>query len=621
MLCLLAPLTQAGATRDSVLEVGTRNVVSVPGASMSWLEDTRAEFTIDDVANGSARDRFMRLGDGIPSFGLSNSAIWLRLTVRLPPEDSRDWMLKVDYPLLDHVDLFVPEGSGTQTAWRHLLSGNALPFALRPVEVPDLALPLPLRAGAEQTIYLRVQSTSTLTIPVLLITKPALIEEQQERTLVFGAFYGAVLALALYNLLLYIPTRDRTFLIYVAFVTCMGIAMLSYNGFAYKYLWPEAVDWNGRSPLVLGQLTLALSAFFTRSFLSTRSNAPGIDRFLYLQGMVSVILAIGCVGVVTPRFAAHALIFMMLLNAAALLLAFFVCMRMGYRPARWAALAGCALVVGAVAQALRSLGSIPANFMSLYGVQIGASLQMLLLSFALADRISQVKREKEQAQEQALVAKELALDALRRSERDLENLVGDRVQELAKLNRALEVEVRVRRHAEDMLRNLAHHDPLTGLPNRTLLKDRFESALASAKRREHSLAILLVDLDNLKSINDTYGHDAGDDLLVGVANAMKTLVRGMDTVARTGGDEFVVLLTDLQDGSGAQEVARKVIQRFAEPILTDKGEELHTSPSIGIAFYPNDGQDLNALIKNADKAMYRAKTEGKNTFRLYADVA
>jgi diguanylate cyclase (GGDEF)-like protein len=194
------------------------------------------------------------------------------------------------------------------------------------------------------------------------------------------------------------------------------------------------------------------------------------------------------------------------------------------------------------------------------------------------------------------------------------------VQELAKLNRALEVEVRVRRHAEEMLRNLAHHDSLTGLPNRTLLKDRFESALASAQRREHSLAILLLDLDNLKTVNDTYGHDAGDDLLIAVANALKSLVRGMDTVARTGGDEFVILLTDIQDGYGAQEVARKVIKRFEEPILTDKGEALRTSTSIGIAFYPQDGLDIGTLIKHADQAMYRAKMAGKNTFRLYAEV-
>jgi diguanylate cyclase (GGDEF)-like protein len=294
---------------------------------------------------------------------------------------------------------------------------------------------------------------------------------------------------------------------------------------------------------------------------------------------------------------------------------------MGYGPARWAALAGCFLIVGAVAQALRSLGTLPASFLTLYGVQVGAALEMLLLSFALADRISQVRLEKEQAQAQALVAKELALDALRRSERDLENLVGDRVQELAKLNRALEVEVRVRRHAEDMLRNLAHHDPLTGLPNRILLKDRFESALASAKRREHSLAILLIDLDNLKHVNDTLGHDAGDDLLVGVSNTMKAVVRGMDTVARTGGDEFVILLTELQDSDGAQEVARKVIERFAEPILSDRGEVMRTSPSIGIAFYPEDGMDLSTLISHADQAMYRAKSEGKNTFRLYAQVS
>ena len=171
------------------------------------------------------------------------------------------------------------------------------------------------------------------------------------------------------------------------------------------------------------------------------------------------------------------------------------------------------------------------------------------------------------------------------------------------------------KEAEDRIQHLAHFDALTGLPNRTLLKDRARHAISMAQRSQESLAVLFVDLDHFKNINDTLGHRIGDELLVEVALRMKSAGREEDTVSRQGGDEFIVVLP-CTDSDGAAHVARKLIDAIAVAFKVEQ-YELVVTPSIGIAMYPSDGEDFDVLAKCADTAMYRAKEEGRNTFRFF----
>ena len=174
-----------------------------------------------------------------------------------------------------------------------------------------------------------------------------------------------------------------------------------------------------------------------------------------------------------------------------------------------------------------------------------------------------------------------------------------------------------RRQAEERTRHLALHDPLTGLPNRALFQDRLEHALAEARRHGRQAALLLLDLDHFKDINDTLGHTAGDRLLVEVARRLDACVRASDTAARLGGDEFALILTELRRPEDAAAVARKAMQVMARPFRLD-GQEMHTTTSIGIAIYPADGEDADQLLRAADMALYQAKAQGRNTFRFYA---
>ena len=170
--------------------------------------------------------------------------------------------------------------------------------------------------------------------------------------------------------------------------------------------------------------------------------------------------------------------------------------------------------------------------------------------------------------------------------------------------------------AQERIRQLAYFDSLTNLPNRRLLQDRAEQALASAERERKQVALLFVDLDHFKTINDSLGHSAGDQLLSEVARRLQSCVRRMDTVARLGGDEFVVLLTDVTI-EGATEVARKLIYRVARPYQIER-HELGVTPSLGISVFPQDGRDFESLLKHADTAMYRAKESGRNAYQFFA---
>jgi diguanylate cyclase (GGDEF)-like protein len=171
--------------------------------------------------------------------------------------------------------------------------------------------------------------------------------------------------------------------------------------------------------------------------------------------------------------------------------------------------------------------------------------------------------------------------------------------------------------ANKQLRHLATHDALTGLPNRVLLDDRLQQAIAHADRDTRAFALLVCDLDRFKLINDSLGHRAGDELLQEVARRLTTVVRAADTVARFGGDEFVLIGTSIGDAEDAGDLASRVMDVLQEPVRI-AGIDIHTSPSIGIAMYPDDGTSMQALLAHADAAMYSAKQQGRGNFCRYA---
>ena len=214
-----------------------------------------------------------------------------------------------------------------------------------------------------------------------------------------------------------------------------------------------------------------------------------------------------------------------------------------------------------------------------------------------------------------ITERQQAQAALERVHEELENVVQQRTHELSETVANLHQEINHRRQDQERIYWLAHYDPLTGLPNRTLLAERSQHAIQAAQKNHTPLAVIFLDLDHFKHINDSLGHRVGDALLVAIANRLRTLVRENDTVCRLGGDEFILLLPGA-NAQGAARVANKLLEASRLPYQIDT-HELTMAPSMGISLFPDDGMNFDTLSQCADVAMYRAKLDGRNTYRFF----
>lgn len=214
------------------------------------------------------------------------------------------------------------------------------------------------------------------------------------------------------------------------------------------------------------------------------------------------------------------------------------------------------------------------------------------------------------------------LRALGLGAKDFINKPFDLLEVKVRIHNMLEVRLLYQQLAETnrALQFLTLHDPLTGLPNRRLCMDRLNSAIAHAKRNKGMMALLYMDLDGFKHINDTLGHEAGDTLLKMVAERLTTTVRQVDTVARLGGDEFVIVLAEVSRHDAVERLVSKLLLAIAQPYLI-AAQQVNITTSIGVAFYPAHSLDSETLLKQADAAMYLAKQAGKNNYRISSAVA
>ncbi len=598
---------------------------SFPAGIRTWyLEDPSGALSLADVMRDANRARFAPAGVATPNFGFTQSAYWLRVVLRPQDGTARRWFLEVGYPPLDRIEVHAPvRGADGHLRYVARESGDRIPFADRPVPATEHVFPLDLEPGQAHEVYVRVSNAGSLTVPLRILSEGGLDHHRARDGFVLALFFGAVLALALYNLLLWTSLRDHTYLLYVGFVSCAGMAFFCYNGLAHQFLWPAATTWNNVAPVFFAYLAVAMAALFSHRFLRLDRHAARLDRVG--QAIATLCAAGALVALWGPAYAlaARAYSVVTLVLTVWACVAGWISLRSDYRPARWYVAAWAVMLAGAAAFSLRALNIVPGSFFSLYGMQIGAAIEMLLLSFAMADRIQLARVEADRMQAAALAAlketvelRERALEASRRAEQDMETMVAERVQELASVNRKLEEEIFERRRAEELLRRMAHHDSLTGLPNRALLKDRFGMAASAAKRNGTHLALLVIDLDDFKAINEEHGHDTGDDLLVGIARLLQTRMREMDTIARLGGDEFAVLVSDLSSPREAARVAEKVLSILSQPVRVSATRSVDVSASIGIAVNGVDGTSVDALLKRAEASMYTAKQAGRASYRF-----
>ena len=392
------------------------------------LEDVQHEWDIGDISSEAFRSRFTRprLENDSINYGLTRSAIWLRITIANTSGADLERLLEVAFTHLHNVDFFLPSGEG----FTRISTGHSKPFAMRMVNHRNFIFPLRIPAGTEITYYMRVATGTTLDIPTRLWEPKAFEQESLHEYIGQALYFGMLLALGLYNLLLFASMRDRTYLYYVMFVGANALSVIAFSGVAYQFLWPESPQWSMISSMIGFALTGITLMLFQRRLLATDVTVPVLDKVMSAMIALNVLQMMGF-WVLPYQSIIGTGITLDMLNMLLALVVGIACKMRGQRSARFFLLAFSCLVFAAVLTALRSYGikGIP-NFIMVYGIQIGSALEMLLLSLALADRFNQMKREKENAQQQLV-------DSLKRSERILEQRVAERTTELLRTNREL----------------------------------------------------------------------------------------------------------------------------------------------------------------------------------------
>lgn len=467
------------------------------------LEDPDGTFGIDDVSGETLAAQFHT--PETTNFGFSNSVYWVRLTLKNTGPDPIPLQIRQDYPLIDYLDFWSRDDNGR---WRVRETGDRRAFQQREVEHRDFIFPVAVPAHTEAQYFLRFASDGSLNIGLTLYSRQALINTISREQLIYGAYYGGLIALVLYNFLIFIIVRDRAFLYYLLYVISYGLYMAIHNGLAFQFLWPDSPRWGNTGLIVTLALSLIWALQFTRVFLDSKTHTPRLDRGAFILQ----ILTLACL-LVAPLFSYGSTIVPIAVLTALvspLILAMGTgSLIKGYKPARFFMLAWTLLLLGVAVYMFKTFGLLPHNVLTQNGFQIGAWLEMVLLSFALASRVNE-------------------------------------------------------------LQHLSLTDSLTGLSNRRFFDKQIGLAFEKAVAGSEPLSLLMIDVDYFKQFNDTFGHQKGDEVLRHVAKRLLSESRKGDVVCRYGGEEFALILKQTGENT-AKELAERLRHSInSEPVAGEK---------------------------------------------------
>lgn len=563
------------------------------GPYVEYMEDPESTLTIDQVRQWASG--WTRSERDVLSFGYTASAYWIRFDLTQEGSPARPYLLEIAYPVLDHIDAHIFQ-EGVQIAYYRM--GAQLPYAQRPVDNPNFLVPLNIQSSGVTTVYLRVQSSSAVQVPLMLYQDLHLVKANYDLGVVQALFYGAMLVMAIYNLLLFLSLRDISYLYYVMVVVSVSVLLGGIEGLTFKFIWPNST-WLNNSTLVVGVSGIvAFSALFFRRFLAIPQTRPVLGKVLLTFAILTTFTAVGAFFLPYRPM----MLVTILLAVGAIMTGFWagiVYGRDGFYAARYLNIAWSCMLVAGLVFALNKLGFLPRNWFTEHVMQIGTGLQALLLSFVLAQRITYERDMREQAQQESAAAQQELLEQQVRTNEELDRIVRQRTEELERAN--------------SKLKEIGATDGLTNMFNRRAFEEFLQTECQRAYRDEQMLAILMIDLDHFKSINDNYGHPFGDLCLVEAADAISANIRRPpDIAARYGGEEFILMLPNT-DVNGAVCVAQAILKTLERTEIKDENHCVTLSASIGVAAgIPKGKSDRETLLKEADQNLYLAKANGRN---------
>lgn len=545
------------------------------------FRDSSASLTIDDLLTDDYHSSFTASTDNYLNFWHTDDVVWLRLQADelLLEHDKSYWLELIDK--LESITMYLVNEDGSY----EIQTGGFSNLENRPIHFRSILFTIDNPSTVSE-IYLRLEGSLPLTVISSLYTTNEFIQKIISYKFFTGAFYGFLTALSIYNLFLYFSLREKAYLFYVCYMWSFMVFQATMNTFDIELLGQLVPEWFFTRSLVLScNLLVLFMILFGREFLELKKNLPKFYRLLTIALWLNILLFVAAI--LTPNVSMIndvTTVFTMIVLVL-LWISGFQLLRKGLKSARFYMIGWTILLSSIVVQGLGFLGIIPLHPRIYEDVPaIGAIFEALFLSLALGDKISIIKNENERMQ-QALTE-------------TLEDKVLERTQQLEEAKRELEY--------------LANTDRLTQLANRFRLDSMMDVAFKRVVNDNQPLSIILLDIDKFKTVNDTYGHQVGDAILIETAKLLTRIQREKDVIGRWGGEEFLIICQETTEGEALQlsEKIRSLMEQHAFPI-----DEPITG-SFGIASYL-PGDTVHTLISRCDKALYQAKLNGRNRVEVF----
>lgn len=574
-----------------VLELDTQVTHLELTPYVGYYHDVAGQDELPDAMAVLRAGRFSPVPGGDTTFGFQPGAYWFHARIISHNSLEPRWLLVQKYALSDHIDVHTIRADGRVDSH---MGGDSLPFDARSIRyrLPNFWVNLP--TGQPVDLLVRVSSQSSMQVPLWLYTPTAFSEASRDGQFGIGLYYGILLALFVYNLMLWLRLRDPGYFWYLLHISAFGLVLFTLNGLGFEYLWPNSPWLADKSvPLSICLAQIGMQQF-ARHFLQLRERwrfgdyiGLAMIGFFVLLGIASLWLPYR---IATPLASASVFI-----SIGWIAVESIVVIRSGYKPARLFLVAWATFLLGTGMFAAVAFGLLPKNFVTEYGVQIGSASEMLLLSVALGYRYAVLRSENERL--------------VRVSAQQLELTVKRRTSELRNALSQLG-------DAHARLRETSQRDGLTGLHTRAYFIEQFQQLMLQSHRQRQPMALLLLDLDLFKQINDTYGHLVGDACLRWAARTIGQTLRSHGALlGRFGGEEFVVGLA----GRNLQEaiiIAEQIRQNLHDAPCLIEDQQIRVTVSIGVHQLALDGDtNISPALKRADEALYRAKGDGRDCVR------
>ncbi len=574
---------------------------------LEMLRDPIGQLTIDNLLmpnSGVEAANAWQPAPPQPSLGFTNDTIWLRFTLRSEPGHGPSRALvEIGYPLLDEVDIYELTGETLLHTWN---LGSNRPADSQPLLHRHPLVPIDFTpASPERTLLIRIRSDGATEIPLMIWDLPTLAQHEANFTGSRGAAIGLLLIVMLVFALAALITRARGFAWYLPHALALLVYQILLDGTAARFLGLDS-DWWGEHGVIVAIWLIPLSGtMFLAAFLDTEHTMPRLHRTID-AAEISLLLALGASLLIPAQQAYPFLIPVIFAYGIAVCAIALYAIHIKV-PLAWTFLLGTVLLfAGALASALNQFGLLNWHINVGDALLTGILLQAIALAWALSTHLKLTMDAQRAAQQKALAQQEDALARQHQLVAALEQRVNARSEELWQAMHDLDSTNR-------RLSDLSRRDGLTGVHNRRYFDERFPDMVRLASRRNSPLAVMMLDIDHFKQINDSRGHAIGDQCLKLAAGILSQVCsRSADLVARYGGEEFVIVLQDAS-GEAARAIAETVRSEISQ-LRTPCGKiDLQFTISIGLVMHvPQPNDDGRQLLAEADGALYRAKKNGRN---------